>query len=327
MKNIFLLLIFSYTLIANQYSSIPTSIETILCKVLEQSNYSPTNTCQNGSKIVYNKHFPVDNDKVLLFLYLDEAQQNYNNYPPRKVALLVDKKGTWTKVRGKNIIDESIQSIEQDPYSGIWINSLSGIESSTPTLYFSQNGFTLHKIVLPKSTTQNKSYHDIQQICFQKNSIILKMNSASGREPMLWETAYTKAISRHPNWKQRFNKNIKCQNYNKKKQWNSVQYQNHILLSHSQTKKQIEILTSNHFIKNRFYVQIGAFTNKKYAENIQKQLQSLHYKTSIQKRKVGINTYLKLLIGSFDSYQEAQSVKRKLLKKYPGAFILKEEDR
>ena len=328
MKNIFLLLIFTYTLIANEHSSIPRQIEQNLCKLLEQSNYSPSNTCQNGSKIVYDNHSIINENKILLFLHLQEATQHSNGYPPRKVAFMVDKKGKWTKLRGKNLIDESIESVEQDPYGGTWINSLWVIEGSTPTLYFTKDGLTLNKIVLPKSKTANGYYDNINRVCLQKNSVVLDMTIPNSNQKVLWESSYRQAITTRPNWKKRFNKNLKCLKNSKSKKWKTVQYQNYMLFVHTQTHQQIKVpINTPSSTQNSFYVQIGAFKNREYAQNIQNKLRRLKYKTSIKKRKVGVNTYLKLLIGSFNSYQQAQAVKVKLPKEFRGAFILKEENR
>jgi cell division protein FtsN len=72
-----------------------------------------------------------------------------------------------------------------------------------------------------------------------------------------------------------------------------------------------------------FYVQIGAFQNKYYAIVIQKKLKRLAYPTQITKRQIGIQYYYKLLIGSYQSREEAEQVKEMLPKEYnKDAFIL-----
>jgi cell division protein FtsN len=75
-------------------------------------------------------------------------------------------------------------------------------------------------------------------------------------------------------------------------------------------------------IQELFYVQVGAFKNKKYALVVQKNLEKISYPTQITKRQVGTTYYYKLLIGSYQSREEAEEVKKMLPKEYKGAFIL-----
>ncbi len=74
--------------------------------------------------------------------------------------------------------------------------------------------------------------------------------------------------------------------------------------------------------KEHFYVQVGAFKNKKYALLIQKNLEKISYPTQITKRQVDTTYYYKLLIGSYQSREKAEQVKKRLPKEYKGAFIL-----
>jgi len=71
-----------------------------------------------------------------------------------------------------------------------------------------------------------------------------------------------------------------------------------------------------------FYIQVGAFKNKEYALVVQKNLKKISYSTKIIKRQIDATYYYKLLIGSYQSREEAEEVKRMLPKKYRGAFIL-----
>jgi len=73
-----------------------------------------------------------------------------------------------------------------------------------------------------------------------------------------------------------------------------------------------------------FYVQIGAFRNKRYATVIYKKLRKMNYPLKIEQRKVGIDNYFKLLVGPFKTKREAYSMRDKLPKKYRDAFILTE---
>jgi len=71
-----------------------------------------------------------------------------------------------------------------------------------------------------------------------------------------------------------------------------------------------------------FYVQVGAFKNKKYALVVQKILEGISYSTQIRRRPIGIIYYYKLLIGPYQSREEAKRVKTMLPKEYKDAFIL-----
>ena len=75
-------------------------------------------------------------------------------------------------------------------------------------------------------------------------------------------------------------------------------------------------------IQELFYVQVGAFKNKKYALVVQEKLKRISYPTQITKRQVGTSYYYKLLLGSYQSREEAEQVKKMLPKEYKGAFIL-----
>lgn len=74
---------------------LPNDMKEVLCKTLEHSD-SPTNSCQNGSTIEYNKHFITNNDDLLLFVYLDEHLGTAPIYPASKIPLLIDNKGNWS---------------------------------------------------------------------------------------------------------------------------------------------------------------------------------------------------------------------------------------
>ena len=74
--------------------------------------------------------------------------------------------------------------------------------------------------------------------------------------------------------------------------------------------------------QEHFYVQVGAFKNKRYALVVQKNLERSSYPTQITKRRVDTTYYYKLLIGSYKSRKEAEQVKEMLPKEYKGAFIL-----
>ncbi len=75
-----------------------------------------------------------------------------------------------------------------------------------------------------------------------------------------------------------------------------------------------------------FYVQVGAFKNKRYALVVQRKLERISYRTRIRERRIDAVYYYKLLIGAYKSRKEAESVKRMLPKEYKGAFILWDVD-
>ncbi len=79
---------------------------------------------------------------------------------------------------------------------------------------------------------------------------------------------------------------------------------------------------STNITQKKFYVQIGAFKDKRYAIKIERTLKRVSYPTHIIKRLIDTTYYYKLLVGAYQSRQEAQLVKNELNKYYEGAFIL-----
>jgi len=77
---------------------------------------------------------------------------------------------------------------------------------------------------------------------------------------------------------------------------------------------------------NLFYVQVGAFKNRRYAVIVKRAFEKKHYPLLVKKRKIGLDNYFKLLIGPFRSREEAYSIKSSLPKKYRDAFILTEDN-
>jgi cell division septation protein DedD len=75
-----------------------------------------------------------------------------------------------------------------------------------------------------------------------------------------------------------------------------------------------------------FYVQIGAFKNRRYAHVIKRSFEKKNYPMIVKKRRIGIDNYYKLLIGPLRSRQEAYSIKRLLPKAYRDAFVLTEDN-
>jgi len=71
-----------------------------------------------------------------------------------------------------------------------------------------------------------------------------------------------------------------------------------------------------------FYVQVGAFKNRRYALVVQKNLKKMNYPLKIEERRVEMESYFKLLIGPFKSKKEAYSTKNSLPIKYRDSFIL-----
>jgi len=104
-----------------------------------------------------------------------------------------------------------------------------------------------------------------------------------------------------------------------------------VLFSKSEIPKYLNSLPHPNINLNKkqelFYVQVGAFKNKKYALVVQKNLEKISYSTQIIKRQVDTTYYYKLLIGSYQSREEAEQVKNLLPKEYKDAFILWDRDK
>lgn len=321
MKSIFLILTLSTCLFSQGSIELPEKMKQYLCKEMSQ-NDSITNMCEYGSTIEYKYHFITNDDKILLFLYLEEHTGNSLNYPPTKVGLLIDKRGNWSILDGEKYIQEEIRSIEHDPYNGIWVATQWVIEGITPTIYYVE-GSSMRRVILPKSKASNGYFETLKEICFDVTDIILKFYPYGDYSAEAWITAYGDSISPNPKWKKVSNNYDKCMSNIKPSNWKIIKNQKSMIFVHSKTHQVIKVLNSQKS-KEIFYLQIGAFKNSRYVKMVQDSLSSFPYFPYLKNRKVNKGEYMKLVIGPFTSLDKAKFVKRLLPRKYKDSFIFKE---
>ena len=322
MKKILLIILLSYTLLAQNSSTIPTHIQKALCQKLAKSNFSLQNSCKNGSTIEYATHFLTNDNQILLFLYLNEHKERFGHYPPLKVPLIINQKGEWSILEGKNTIPEAIQSISSDPYGGIWIEALWVIEGAISTLYHTRDGKNMQLITLPSSKEENGYYEGIQNICYQLNNIVLTFEPFKNYSKELWTTPYSRAVSKNPKWRAISTTHNKCIKNQGSSQWQIIKNLHNITFRNSKTGKAITIPTTTSTDKKRYYIQLGAFKNRGYAESVQNRLKRLPYPPRLRQRRVGRELYYKLLIGPFNSRTKADLVRHNLPHQQSDAFIL-----
>lgn len=320
MKSIFLILTLSIFLFSKGSIELPEKIKHQLCAKLAR-NDSITNMCEYGSTLEFSSSFITNQDEILLFLYLEEHTLETSTSPSSKVALLIDKRGNWSIL--DMLIPEEIRNIESGPYNGIWINTQWVIEGLTSTLYYVDVVGNIDKIVLPTSKATNGYFESLKNICFDIDNIVLKFDSYENYPAESWMTTYEDATSSNPKWKRVSNSYDKCMSNIKPNNWKIIENQNSIEFVHSKTHQVIRVLNSERS-KEIFYIQIGAFKNKKYAKMVEDDLSSFPYYVHFKNFKVKKGEYRKLVIGAFTSLDKAEVVKRLLPKRYKDSFIVKE---
>lgn len=304
------------------FSKIPSHIEQKLCQQLAQDG-SAYNRCENGSRLEYMTHFITAKDKILVFLYLNEQTDAPHVSPTTQVPVLIDRQGHWSLVKGKNEIQEWIQSISEDPYYALWLRALWVVEGASSALYYSRDGSSIQEIILPKSQELNGYYQGMQEPCFQKNHIVLNFDAFYNHPSESWKATYKSAVSKHPKWvKQRSQAEKNCRHPYKKTNWKQIDDPNEMVFLHSKTHQAIRIPKTSKKHDN-FYIQIGAYKNKKYAHAIERGLESMPYPTRITEATVRGNRYYRLRIGAFTSLSKAQFVLRKMPWRHRDAFIVR----
>ena len=71
-----------------------------------------------------------------------------------------------------------------------------------------------------------------------------------------------------------------------------------------------------------FYIQVGAFKNKKYAIRVLNYLERLNYPLRIEEKQIGMNNYFRLLIGPYRTKEKAYLTKESLPNKYTDSFVV-----
>jgi len=92
--------------------------------------------------------------------------------------------------------------------------------------------------------------------------------------------------------------------------------------THIEYKKACKNNSNLKKIPKKFYVQVGAFNNKRYASLVKKSLERGSFRTFLIKRVVERRVYYKLLIGVYTKRKEAEKAKEMLPSSYKDAFIL-----
>lgn len=89
------------------------------------------------------------------------------------------------------------------------------------------------------------------------------------------------------------------------------------------SQKKIVKSSSEFFIKGKYYIQAGAYSNKKYAELQKKKILKLGIKSTIKTKKYGKKELLTVSLGPFNSKKNALEITKKLKQNKIKAYIYK----
>lgn len=105
--------------------------------------------------------------------------------------------------------------------------------------------------------------------------------------------------------------------------WKITKTKDSISFRHKLTKKIIKLANTTEG-SEVFYLQIGAYKHRNYRRVVQRRLARLPYPPHLATRKVGYETYSKLLIGPFSTLEKTKFVKKMLPRRHRDAFIFHE---
>jgi len=314
-------LLLSLLLLNTLLSALPASFEKKICQELGKNEESYGNRCENGSTITFYKHSLIDNDKVILFLYLDDhnPEDFFSNAP--KIPLLLNNKGQWSISKIDYPYLGRITKIEEDFAHRLWVASRYGIESSVCDLTFSKDGKIWKNIHLPRRETIPNYDEVIEQLCFEKNHLVVTFNVTSGGSKEFWRVPYDSIESQHPQWKKLTTQSNNCINPTlPKNDWKIRKENKSIIFEHKRKRLKTvlleETLLEKPFIE--YYIQVGVFknlSNVEVVENLLSKLESFYFTRA--DKFINRERHTKLLIGYGSSKKDALNKLIKLKKKYP----------
>jgi len=320
MKKLLILLLLNLTLFAQTPShNIPAALEKKLCGQLANND----NRCENGSTLTYVTHAKLNDDKLLLFVYLNDHHQKIND-PKSSIAIVIDKYGRWISTVGNNIIGENIKSIHQDPHGHIWIRTLWETEGLSPAFYHSNNGLKWQQTLLPKNRNIDCCFETVDVPIFLYNSITLTFRNLENTKVKSWTANYRSAMSNNPLWQPIIKVPSSGIEIIQENSWKMTKSKRQITFYNPNSKKKIFLpLQSKHRTKI-YQIQIAAFSKNSSIQKVNASFKDFPYKLETIKGK----KYLKVVIGRFTRHQKAKALLVKLKKEYPknrniqNAFIL-----
>ncbi|CAA6803875.1 MAG: Unknown protein [uncultured Sulfurovum sp.] len=321
MKKLLTLLLLSYMLFAQNIAhTIPKALQKKLCEQLANN----ANRCDTGSTLDYYTHANLNNGSLLLFVYLNDHQQQSNKIRSA-VPIIVDHLGRWISTIGDNSISEDIESIHQDPHGNIWVRTMWHIEGVSPAYYHSKNGLQWKQTILPANRNVDCCFEYVDKPIFLFDSITLTFRNTDNTIVKSWSSDYVSAMSNKPFW-QPLTSPPKTNIENiPDTRWQVSKSNHKITFLNTFTNKKIFLPLQYNATKNIYQIQVAAYIQKSAALTGQKSLKNIPYTSYI----VSDKKYNKLRIGKFTTFKQAKAVLRNLKKKYPknkaiqNGFILK----
>ncbi len=309
MKRLLILLLLNYHLFAqNLTNTIPLPLQKKLC---EQLAYE-TNRCENGSTLDYYTHALLDNNRLLLFVYLNEHSRRFGNMH-NAIPILIDQKGRWISTVGDNIISENIESIHQDPHGNIWVRAIWESEGVYPAYYHSRDGLHWKNTLLPKNRNVDCCFESVEKPIFLFNTITLTFHSLNNKKRKSWAASYPSAMSKNPIWQPVSNPPKKGIEVITNNRWKVVKHKDKISFINPFTKRELYLPLSPKDGDKIYKIQIGAYSQKTSAKKVQQSLKKLPYDVHMEQSK----KYIKLFIGEYTSLKKAKFMLAKLKKEYP----------
>jgi hypothetical protein len=293
-------------LVSISLHAVPAYIEKELCKELA---YDDVTCASNGAEILKYRHLLLNNDKILIFFYLESNKPMYRGYFKTlpKVSVIIDKYGKWYV--SKNNQSGYIERITEDFRHHIWLKSSLEMESPYPLLRYSENGKKWWDIDFPLE--ENKGYYEykIGKLCFEQNHLILEL--ISGEEKNFWRVDYLSMLSRNPKWKLHSGTLKKCIKSSKaKNSWKVVEKNGKITFQRSKVKIRVPVTSQlPHYV-----IQLGAFKERRNFNFVSSKIGKLITYSDLHDSES--KEYIRLFKGLFTNKKRAEIALKVLKKKY-----------
>jgi len=313
MKKLIIFLLLTYTsLFAKEIAfTIPIPLQVKLCDILAQDS----NRCENGSTIDYYKHLVLADDRLLIYLYLNEHAENYG-VTRNTIPVVVNSRGQWQLTKGENSIGEDIESLHQDPHNNIWVRAIWHVEGVYPALYHSADAIHWKRTKLPENRNVDCCFESIDAPIFQSNRIKLTFRDLDNIHVKSWATTYQNAMSNQPNWQAVPNEPRESLEKVHKGNWKIDQTKKKITFLNTRSHQEIALPIGESKYEKIYHIQLGAFLKKSSADVVSKSLGEMPYRTFTKTMVINNKKYIKLLIGSFTSKRKAQFILSKIKKEH-----------
>lgn len=321
MKTLLVLLLFNYVVLAQSFpSSIPLALQNKLCDQLANGS----NRCDNGSTLSYYKHAKLEGERLLLFVYLNEHTLKPNPHLYSAVPVMVDARGRWISTVGENSINETIDSIHEDPHGNVWVKAQWQIEGVHPAFYHSRDGLTWKRTILPPNREIDCCFELVDAPRFLPNAIALTFRDLHHKIAKTWIAGYQSAMSSHPLWQPLAQIPLNTIEMLPNNHWQVTNHKGMMRFFNTYSKKKISLPIKQKSLTKQYKIQLGAYSKMESAKRVKKRLQKMDYDIEIVQGK----KYVKLYLEAFSSYQKANFVLKKLKQNHPKnttlqkAFIL-----